>query len=73
MSSVEKKFFVTYVRTYILSVLCSILGSMQGMFGASVSELYLLNKLLINIEDSRSMCAVLAVAVEEVRQFVSSC
>ena len=29
---------------------------MQGMFGASVSELYLLNKLLINIEDSRSMC-----------------
>ena len=26
------------------------------MFGASVSELYLLNKLLINIEDSRSMC-----------------
>ena len=42
------------------------------MFGASVSDLYLLNKLLINIEDSRSMCAVLAVAVEEVRQFVSS-
>ena len=34
----------------------NILGSMQGMFGASVSELYLLNKLLINIEDSRSMC-----------------
>ena len=31
-------------------------SSMQGMFGASVSELYLLNKLLINIEDSRSMC-----------------
>ena len=30
--------------------------SMQGMFGASVSELYLLDKLLINIEDSRSMC-----------------
>ena len=30
--------------------------SMQGMFGASVSELYLLNKLLIKIEDSRSMC-----------------
>ena len=28
-----------------------ILGSMQGMFGASVSELYLLV-----IEDSRSMC-----------------
>ena len=26
------------------------------MFGASVSELYLLNKLLINIEDSRYMC-----------------
>ena len=26
------------------------------MFGASVSELYLLNKLLINIEDRRSMC-----------------
>jgi len=26
------------------------------MFGASVSELYLLNKLLINTEDSRSMC-----------------
>ena len=26
------------------------------MFGASVSELYLLDKLLINIEDSRSMC-----------------
>ena len=34
----------------------TLLGSMQGMFGASVSELYLLNKLLINIEDSRSMC-----------------
>ena len=30
--------------------------SMQGMFGASVSELYLLIKLLINIEDNRSMC-----------------
>jgi len=30
--------------------------SMQGMFGASVSELYLLDKLLINIEDSISMC-----------------
>ena len=30
--------------------------SMQGMFGASVSELYLLDKLVINIEDSRSMC-----------------
>ena len=29
---------------------------MQGMFGANVSELYLLIKLLINIEDSRSMC-----------------
>ena len=29
--------------------------SMQGMFGASVCELYLLDKLLINIEDSRSM------------------
>ena len=29
---------------------------MQGMFGASVSELYLFNKLLINTEDSRSMC-----------------
>ena len=29
---------------------------MQGMFGASVSELYLLNKLLINIEDSRCTC-----------------
>jgi len=29
---------------------------MQGMFGASVSELYLLIKLLINIEGSRSMC-----------------
>jgi len=28
---------------------------MQGMFGASVRELYLLIKLLINIED-RSMC-----------------
>ena len=27
----------------------ALLGSMQGMFGASVSELYLLNKLLINI------------------------
>jgi len=26
------------------------------MFGASVSELYLLIKLVINIEDSRSMC-----------------
>ena len=26
------------------------------MFGVSVSELYLLDKLLINIEDSRSMC-----------------
>ena len=26
------------------------------MFGTSVSEFYLLNKLLINIEDSRSMC-----------------
>ena len=26
------------------------------MFGASVSELYLLIKLLINIEDNRSMC-----------------
>jgi len=26
------------------------------MFGASMSELYLLIKLLINIEDSRSMC-----------------
>jgi len=26
------------------------------MFGVSVSESYLLNKLLINIEDSRSMC-----------------
>ena len=35
---------------------CSVLGSMQGMFGTSVSEFYLLNKLLINIEDSRSMC-----------------
>jgi len=33
-----------------------LLGGMQGMFGASVSELYLLNILLINIEDSRSMC-----------------
>jgi len=30
--------------------------SMQGMFGPSVRELYLLDKLLINIEDSRSMC-----------------
>jgi len=30
--------------------------SMQGLLGASVSELYLLIKLLINIEDSRSMC-----------------
>jgi len=27
------------------------------MFGASVSELYLLIKLLIDIEDSRSMCS----------------
>ena len=27
-----------------------------GHVGASVSELYLFNKLLINIEDSRSMC-----------------
>ena len=33
-----------------------LLGGMQGMFGASVSELYLLNILMINIEDSRSMC-----------------
>ena len=32
--------------------LLSITRSMQGMFGASVSELYLLIKLLINIEDS---------------------
>ena len=35
--------------------LLSITRSMQGMFGASVSELYLLIKLLINIEDSRTM------------------
>jgi len=28
----------------------------RSMQGASVSELYLLIKLLINIEDSRSMC-----------------
>ena len=33
---------VNYVSNYT--------RSMQGMFGASVSELYLLNKLLINIE-----------------------
>jgi len=31
---------------------------MQGMFGASVSELYLLNNILINIEDSRSMWVI---------------
>jgi len=36
---------------YILLTFGKLLGSMQGMFGASVSELYLLV-----IEDSRSMC-----------------
>jgi len=41
---------------YVHRQTVQLLGSMQGMFGASVSELYLLNKLLINIEDSRSMC-----------------
>jgi len=32
------------------------------MFGASVSELYLLNKLLINIEDSRRCTEVMEMA-----------
>jgi len=31
---------------------------MQGMFGASVSELYLLIKLLINIEKTVDLCAI---------------
>ena len=32
--------------------------SMQGMFGASVSELYLLIKLLINTERTVDLCVV---------------
>ena len=32
--------------------------SMQGMFGASVSELYLLIKLLINIERTVDLCVI---------------
>jgi len=31
---------------------------MQGMFGASVSELYLLIKLLINIERTVDLCVI---------------
>ena len=32
--------------------------SMQGMFGASASELYLLIKLLINIERTVDVCVI---------------
>jgi len=50
-AAAKRKQRTIWLLMNILTRTMNILGSMQGMFGASVSELYLLV-----IEDSRSMC-----------------